>query len=73
MKDVLKAFECIPHDLLSVKLHAYGFSEETLVSFYFCLKRRKKIVKTNITYSEFEILLLDAPRDLFYVQSLLTS
>ena len=60
MKDLSKVFESIPHNLLSAKLHAYGFSEETLVSFYSYLKRRKQIVKTSST---FEILLSDVPLD----------
>ena len=38
LMDLSKAFECIPHDLLNAKLHAYGFSENSLVFFYSCLK-----------------------------------
>ena len=37
--DLKKALDCIPHDLLIATLHAYGFSEDSLVFFYSYLKR----------------------------------
>ena len=43
------------------KLHAYGYSEETLVLFYSYLKRRKQNVKTNSTYSKIDILFPGVP------------
>ena len=35
-----KAFDCIPHELLIAKMHAYGFSSQSLTFFYSHLKRR---------------------------------
>ena len=52
MTDFSKAFDCIPHDLLIVKLEAYGF--DNYIIRYVCsyLKNRKQCVKINNTYSD---------------------
>ena len=51
--DLSKAFDCIPHDLLIARLHAYGFSEKTVTFSYSYLKRRKQNVKIENFYSNF--------------------
>ena len=60
--DLSKAFDCIPHDLLIAKLHAYGFNKKALTLPYSYLKRRKQIVKTNNTESFFQFLLSGVPQ-----------
>ena len=40
LMDLSKAFDCIPHDLLVVKLDAYGFSKDLVVFIYSYLKSR---------------------------------
>ena len=55
--DPSKAFDCIPHDVLIAKLHAYGYNKNALIFLYSCLKRRKQSVKINDAGSFFQILL----------------
>ena len=60
--DLSKAFDSIPHDLLIEKMHAYGFSRNSLVFFYSYLKRTKPNVVKNIAQSIFQILLSGVPQ-----------
>ena len=62
LMDLSKAFDCIPHDLLIAKLHAYGFNKKALTFLYSYIKRRKQSVKINYTESFFQILLSGAPQ-----------
>ena len=62
LMDLSKAFDCIPHDLLIAKLHAYGFHENALVPIYSYLKRRKQSVRINNTYSSFQTILSGVPQ-----------
>ena len=43
LMDLSKAIDCISHDLLIAKLHAYGFSEKTVIFIYSYLKGENKM------------------------------
>ena len=55
--DLSKAFDCISHDLLVAKLHAYGLSEDVVTFVHSYLKRKQEGVKINDPESIFQILL----------------
>ena len=55
--DLSKVFDCISHDLLVAKLHAYGLSMDVITLIYSYMKRRKQGVKRNDAESLFKILL----------------
>ena len=45
LMDLSKAFDCIRHDLLIAKLHAYGFSHDVLsfINDYFTNRQQRKV------------------------------
>ena len=43
LMDLSKAFDCIPHDLIIAKLHAYGFDDNALVLVYSYLKNGSRV------------------------------
>ena len=61
LMDLTKAFDCIPHDLRVVKLHAYGLSESGITFVCSYLKRRIHTVKISGIKSVFQILLSGMP------------
>ena len=60
--DLSKAFDCIPHDLLIAKLHAYGISLNAATFIYSYLKRRKQNVRIHDVFSSFQTLLSGVPQ-----------
>ena len=60
--DLSKAFDCIKHDLLLAKLHAYGFSLESLSLFHSFLENRQQRVKISGSFSTFKYLALGGPQ-----------
>ena len=45
--DLSKSLDCLPHDLIVVKLHAYRFSIESLKLIDSYLNERKQSVKSK--------------------------
>ena len=62
LMDLSNSFDCIPHDLLIAKLHAYEVDEDALVLIYSYLKRRKQCVRINNTYSSFQEVISGVPQ-----------
>ena len=62
LMELLKAFHCIPYDLLRAKLNAYGMDENVPILMYFYLKRRKQSVRIDNTYSSFQSILAGVPQ-----------
>ena len=60
--DLSKAFDCLVHDLLIAKLHAYGFDKASLTLVYNYLTDRKQRVKLNTTYSSWREILYGVPQ-----------
>ena len=60
--DLSKAFDCIRHDLLIAKLHAYGFSREALLLVHSYLGNRQQRVKINGSFSTYKYLRFGVPQ-----------
>ena len=65
LTDLSKAFDCIDHELLIAKLHAYGFDNDALKFIYSYLKGRKQRTKINSSYSSFAEILFGVLKDQF--------
>ena len=60
--DLSKAFDCVPHDLIIVKLSAYGFEHTALEFLLSYLTNRKQATRLNGLYSLFEITVAGVPQ-----------
>ena len=60
--DLSKAFDCLPHDLLLLKLKYYGLSENTLSLKNNYLSNRKQCVKLGTVISSFKDMYKSVPR-----------
>ena len=62
LTDLSKAFDCINHELLLAKLHAYGFSLESLTFIQSYLSNRIQRVKVNFSFSEYSNIVSGVPQ-----------
>ena len=57
LTDLLKAFDCLPHELLIAKLDVHGFDKSSLKLIHTYLSNRKQRVKINDRYSSWSEIL----------------
>ena len=62
LTDLSKAFDCLPHELLIAKLHAYGVDIPSLKLLHSYLTKRKQRVKLNVTYSSWSEIIFGVPQ-----------
>ena len=62
LTDLSKAFDCLDHELVIVKLNAYGFSLTALKLVHNYLSNRKQRSKINSTYSSLLKILFGVPQ-----------
>ena len=63
--DLSKAFDTINHQTLLAKLHAYGFSKQTLAIICSCLSKQKQRININAFNSWKDLLLVVPQRSVF--------
>ena len=62
LMDLSKAFDCLNHDLLIAKLHAYGFSKKSVKLIRSYLKNRWQRLKINTSFSSWFELIMGVPQ-----------
>ena len=70
--DLSKAYDCIPHDLIIVKLSAYGVDNFSLFFIYNYLSNRKQRVKINDSFSDYVSISLGVPKVQYWAPYFLT-
>ena len=66
VKDLSKAYECIPHDLLTAKLEAHGLDKTSLNIFFDYLNNRKQRTKLAVLLALGMALLQEYHKDQFW-------
>ena len=62
LTDLSKAFDCRIHELLTAKLHAYGFDYNALLLIHNYLSNRNQRVKVNSNYSSWSEIINGIPQ-----------
>ena len=62
LTDLSKAFDCLIHDLLIAKLHAYGFDYNALKVIHNYITDRYQRVRVNSTYSSWSEIIYGVPQ-----------
>ena len=62
LMDLSKAFDCLPHDLIIAKLHAYGLDHESLRLIRSYLSNRHQIIKLDSVFSSWIQTTLEVPQ-----------
>ena len=62
LMDLSKAFDCLSHELLAAKLHAYGFSKNSIRLLQSYLSNRFQRTKINTSFSSWSELLTGVPQ-----------
>ena len=62
LTDLSKSFDCLPHDLIVAKLHAHGFSIDSLKLINSYLTERKQRVKINDQFSLWLDIVVGVPQ-----------
>ena len=62
LTDLLKAFDCLNHELLVAKLNAYGFTLPALKLVHDYLSDRKQRTRVNNSYSTWLEILFGVPQ-----------
>ena len=62
LTDLSKALDCLPHDLLIAKLHAYKVDIPSLKLLHSYSTKRKQRVKLNATYRSWSEILFGIPQ-----------
>ena len=59
--DLSKAYDCLPHDLLLVKLEAYGLDNDSLIPLLDYISFRKQRTKVGSAYSKWSKIRHEIP------------